>query len=226
MTEIEDSEAADSKVPRWLIVVLLMIGTLVGVGLSAAVTVYGGIPHAYDRFGVVGVPGRQVIELPAGRVMLDRADNVYKCWDNTNHTKNPGLYKAPEGMTVRVVPMSGESRPLAITKVPGWIYSSKSGCRGHRPLGRIETPAAGKYLVETSDDKHGGFSEPPDRSGAMTKNSTSGPGIAFGPAPLATFGSPILSGLMVLVLAESLVWVPVLLWRRRGAIRSRIRLRR
>lgn len=223
MTDLEPSDTAGTKVPRWMIVLGLIFGSLVGVVAGVLVGYEGGIPHAYDRFGVVAVPGRQVLTLPAGRVMLDHADDVYKCWDNTNHTKNPNILKAPTGMAVRVMPTSGSARPLAVTKIPQWLYQGHSGCRGHVPFGRIDTPAAGKYLVETSDDENHGFSGRPDRSGAMTTASTSGTGIAFGPLPWAPFGSPILSGLLVFALVEALVWVPWWVWRRRAADRLNAR---
>jgi hypothetical protein len=191
---------ADTTFLRWLGVAGAVGTLLLFVMLGWTAMQYGGVPHAYHRYGIVAVPGRQTLELPAGRVMLDHADDVDGCWDNTNHIKNASIYGAPQGLAVRITPLNGGS-PLVVTRVPAWLYMGITNCRGHEPFGRIDTPAAGRYLVETTDSAHGGFTGPPQIRGSMTPKSTHGPGIAFGPRPWAPFGSPLLAGVAVVAFA-------------------------
>lgn len=214
------------KLERWLTVAGLGLGLLVSGGLGVAAASYGGIPHDHDRFGVVAVPGRQVLELPSGRVMIDRVDDVYECWDNTNHVKNAGLNRAPDGMVIRVVSVRDDLKPLPITAVSPSLYLSERGCRGHTPFGRIDVPHAGQYLVESADSESGSFTGAPDLSGAMTTTSTEGPGFAFGPAPWALLGSPLLAGLTIAILVLAgeafLAAAGILIWSD-GSFQSRWR---
>lgn len=200
---------------------ILVVGALLALLLGYSVYTYGGIPHDHDRYGVVAVPGRQVLVLPAGQVMLDHSSDVRSCRDGTNHSKNPTLQSAPDGMAVRIVAMSGELVSLPVTSVPTWLYESKSKCRGHEPFGRIDVPSAGRYLVETTDSMHGGYAAPPDRRGPLTSAPKSGPGIAFGAAPWAPFEMPVLSGLIAGAIVFGLATTPVWFLRfariRRGA---------
>jgi hypothetical protein len=137
--------------------------------------------------------------------MIDRVDDVYQCWDNTNHVKNANLNEPPAGMRVRVVSTGDSPRLLPITAVSPSLYLSETGCRGHEPFGRIDVPKAGRYLVQSVDDASGPFGRLDDFTATTTARSTTGPGFAFGPAPLAPFGSPVLGGITVgiLVLASA-----------------------
>lgn len=209
-------EQIPARFQRLFMAAGLATGVLVALALGVGVGLYGGIPHAYDRFGVVGVPGRQVLTLPSGRVMIDRVDDVYLCWDNTNHTKNPGLNQAPDGMAIRVTSADANRAPIKLTPVSHSLYEGHTGCRGHHPYGRIDLPKAGRYLVQTGDKQSGGFAASAEIPAASTQSSTSGPGFAFGPAPFAPFGSPLLAAILATILvfgAETwLAAVGFLIW--------------
>lgn len=189
---------------RWLRFVGLIGGTLLGVVLGFGTFLYGGIPHGYDSYGIVAVPDRKVLDLPEGRVMLDHADDVEGCWNNTSHIENASIYEAPKGLAVKVSAVA-DGTVLPVTPVPRWLYSNITNCRGHEPFGHIEVPKAGRYVVETADAEHDGLS---------TK-ATSATGIALGPKPWAPFGSPVLAGLAVAVIAIGLMVVPSWVRRRR-----------
>ena len=210
------AEQSSGGFPRWVVLFYSAIALLVAVGLGVAAASYGGIPHDHDRFGVVPVPGQQILELPAGRVMIDRVDDVYGCWNNTSHVKNANLNQAPPGMAMRVVSTDVGHHVLAMTAVSPSLYQSQMGCRGHEPFGRIDVPKAGRYLVQSVDDASGPYGPLDDPSGAAAVPSTTGPGFAFGPAPLAPFGSPLLGGIavgiLVLVAAALLGAVGFLIW--------------
>src|SRR5262245_10948752 len=107
---------------RWWVAVGWIGWAALCVLMGWGVVIYGGVPHGFDRYGVVPIPGRQVIELPAGTVTIDHADDVEGCWDNTHHIPNASIYNLPRGTQVRVVPMNGAPRPARFERVPDWLY--------------------------------------------------------------------------------------------------------
>ena len=117
------------------------IGVVVSGIVAAGAGRDGGLPHSYDKYGVVSITGTAVVELPDGRVMLDHANSVSPC-----NSDNSRLNDLPAGTSVRITPVDGGD-PLEITSIPDWLYDFKTNCRGHEPYGRIDVPAAGLYLV-------------------------------------------------------------------------------
>jgi hypothetical protein len=231
----EPAEAAAAQKPHrdpwyqrtdfWLGPFLILLGVLVAGGMGWSWYSYGGWPQDVTRYGVVAVPGRQVLELPKGRVMLEHTDDVYACSHGVGHVKNAGLYALPNGTQIRIVPFDRNTSPLEITRLGG-NHESQTGCRGHNDYGRIDTPAAGRYLVETTNARLGGFTRPPQRHGRMTPSArSSGPGIGFGEKPWTPLDSPllgaILEGLLLIVLFSS----PLFLLRRWPHIQQRLRRR-
>lgn len=191
----------------WLGQFLVVLVSAVFVVLAIAFVQVGGLPHDFDRYGIVGEPGTAVLELPAGRVMLDFVDDVPYCYDDTNHSKNPSIHLAPNGLAVRVVPIGG-GRPLNFTSIPDSLYEGITGCRGHVPFGRIDVPSAGRYSVETTDSATGGFEGAFDTADPESGDSTSGPGIAFGAAPWTPLGSPLFGAVLLALLGIGLSLVP------------------
>jgi hypothetical protein len=180
---------------RWLRIAELVGGTLLALSLGLGTFLYGGVPHGgYDEYGIVPVPGSQVLELPEGLVMLDHADDVEGCWDAISHIENASIFPLPKGLTVRIAAVAGGAE-LAVTPIPRWLYSTIANCRGHEPFGRIDVPEAGTYMVETASSEREGLSE--------------GAGIAFGARPWAPFGSPLFAGIAVAMIAIGLVVFPI-----------------
>jgi hypothetical protein len=202
------AESSDPTYLRWLRIAGLASGTLLGLALGVGAFLYGGIPHGYDNYGIVSVPGRQVLDLPEGRVMLDHADDVEGCWDNVSHIENASIQPAPSWLTVKVASVN-DGTALPVTPIPRWLYSNITNCRGHEPFGRIKIPKAGKYLVETSDAKHSSPGRVLELKTQPTKASAKGTGIAFGPRPWAPFGSPLLAGTAVAMIAIALIVLPI-----------------
>ena len=59
------------------------------------------------------------------------------------------VLSVPPGLTVAVTPAPGGEQ-LAVDDVPSWLFSSTSGDRGHEPLGKVDVPSEGNYLVAAS----------------------------------------------------------------------------
>ena len=128
----------------WVGLLVFAIGVLGSGMVAAGWFAYGGVPHGYDKYGVVAIPGAAVVDLPDGRVMLDHANSVSQCTADSSR-----LNDLPAGTSVRITPADGGD-PLEITSIPDWLYDFSTNCRGHEPYGRIDVPDAGLYLVETT----------------------------------------------------------------------------
>ncbi|MEO6470309.1 MAG: hypothetical protein ABIR57_00670 [Aeromicrobium sp.] len=185
----------------WTVTFGLVIGPGLSVALGVLFYIYGGVPQDFDRYGVVGVPGTAVVGLPEGFVMLDHVDDEYGpdacATTRTTYLATGSIYRAPKGMAVRVVSVEG-GEPLAVTSIPTWIYEKSANCRGHTPWGRIDVPKAGLYKVQTTDTASGGFGNAIDPKVPATGDTARGPGITFGQAPKAPFGSRFLAALLVI----------------------------
>jgi hypothetical protein len=178
----------------------IWLGMVLAFGAGVAWMSVGGIPRGIDRFGVVQVPGRQVVSLPAGKVLMDHYDDVHGCHEGKQTLKNGSIPALPEDTTVRITSDSKQSGPLRVTRRSATAYVGISGCRGHDPFGQIDVPSAGEYLVAISDSAHNASDQPMAHHG---KNSTTGSGISFGYPPWSPLGISVIGA----VLAAALVGV-------------------
>lgn len=174
------------------------LGLLVAVGLAIAWYELGGLPRDHDRYGEVEVPGEGVLALPEGDLRLYFEGHATQAGGSTT------LDDQPPGLEVRVTRAAGGDE-LAVEEVPSWLFSSTTGDRGHEPLGRIEVPRAGEYLVAASDDHSGRLRPPAGGAEAPAEPSSvdSGPAISVGQSPWTPFDSrlagAILFGLVVML---------------------------
>ncbi len=162
---------------------------LLGIAVAYAWSVFGGFPHDADRYGRIGVPGAQTIALPAGRIPLDHDDLMQGGGDTRT------LADAPAGLRVRVTPEGG-GKDLPVASVPGWLFSSSSGDRGHEPFARVDVPEAGRYKIRVRAD---------ERSAAQ---------IVVGASPWTPFGSVTAGAALTFLVVFLVVAVPGLLVRR------------
>jgi hypothetical protein len=182
------------------------VGLLVAVGLAIAWYVLGGLPRDHDRYGEVRVPGEAVFALPEGDVRLYFENHATHSGDSTT------LDDRPPGLEVRVTPAGGGGE-LAVEDVPSWLFSSTSGDRGHEPLGKIDVPSAGEYLVAAGDDASGGL-KPAAAAGAAAPakppSVDSGPAISVGQSPWTPFDSKLAGAILcgvVVMLAVGVLFV-------------------
>ena len=183
------------------------IGLIVAVGLAVAWYELGGFPRDHDRYGEVPVPGQEVLQLPEGDVRLYFENHATHSGDSTT------LDDQPPGLDVRVTP-ADRGGELAVEDVPSWLFSSTSGDRGHEPLGKIDVPRAGEYVVAASDDSSRG-QKPPSGGGSAPRKPPSvdsGPAISVGQSPWTPFDSKlagaILCGVVVMLLVGILFVLP------------------
>ncbi|MFL6091198.1 MAG: hypothetical protein ACJ71Z_13795 [Aeromicrobium sp.] len=193
--------AAALGFPAWL-------GIILGFCAAFAWMMVGGIPRGIDHYGVVPIPGRQVVNLPAGRVLLDHFDDVNHCFDGKNHAKNASIPRVPAGTTVTVTAQSPDSASIPVTRRSDVRYVGITGCRGHDPFGRIDVPRAGPFDVTVKDAEHKAGNEP-----LTTTASTSGPGISFGKPPWTPLGVPLIGAVLAAVVVGVVGWrLAELLW--------------
>jgi hypothetical protein len=140
-----------------------------------------------------------VLALPEGDARLYFENHATRTGDSTT------LDDQPRGLKVRVTPAGGGSE-LAVEDVPGWLFGSTSGDRGHEPLGKIDAPSAGEYLVAASDDRSGRLKAPAAGGAAAPAEPPSvdsGPAISVGQSPWTPFDSKlagaILCGVVVML---------------------------
>ena len=182
------------------------VGLLVAVGLAIAWYVLGGLPRDHDRYGEVKVPGQAVLALPEGDVRLNFENHASQSGDSTT------LDDQPPGLEVRVTPAGGGDE-LAVDDVPSWLFSSTSGDRGHEPLGKIDVPSAGEYLVAAGDDASGELTPAAaTRADAPAKPPSvdSGPAISVGQSPWTPLGSKLAGAILcgvVVMLAVGVLFV-------------------
>jgi hypothetical protein len=168
---------------------LIGLALVVAVGAGVAWYILGGFPRDHDKYGSVSVPGKQVLELPAGDVRVNFEN------DTTGSGDTRSIQDRPEGMTVRIAPQGGGEQPT-VEDVPSWLFSSISGDRGHEPYGKVEIPSAGSYSVQASADAAAG----------------SGPEITLGQRPWSPLDSVLLGAILAGVtvfLAVFLLTLPV-----------------
>jgi hypothetical protein len=174
------------------------LGLLVAVGIGVAWYILGGFPRDHDKYGSVSVPGQQVLELPEGEVRVNFEN------DATGSGDTRSIQDRPQGLAVRILPAAG-GEPIEVKSVPGWLFSSITGDRGHEPFGKVEIPSAGSYRVQLTDDAaHGLDSAAASRPASGTD---SGPEIALGQRPW----SPLDSVLLGATLAGLAVFLAVIL---------------
>jgi hypothetical protein len=182
------------------------VGLLVAVGLAIAWYELGGLPRDHDRYGEVGVPGQAVFALPEGDVRLYFENHATQTGGSTT------LDDQPPGLAVRVT-RAGGSHELAVENVPSWLFSSTSGDRGHEPLGKVDAPSAGEYLVAASDDRSGGPKRPAAGGAAPSAEPPSvdsGPAISVGQSPWTPFDSKLAGAILcgvVVMLAVGVLFV-------------------
>ena len=182
---------------------------VLGAGLAVLIAVtwfqFGGLPRGYDTYGRVSVPGQRVLALPAGEVTLDFENGL-----NLAGTDNASEIHAPPGMVVTVTPVTRPSAPLLVDRVPTWLFESDRQNYGHKPWGRVQIPAAGRYLVETGRDGHS-LPAVPDPARRATAAPFGGPTIAAGEAPWTPLGSPLVGALLCGLLLFAAFCVPHLI---------------
>lgn len=162
------------------------LGLLVAVGIGLAWYMLGGLPGDHDKYGSVSAPGQRVLELPAGDVRLNFEN------DTTGDGDTRRIQDRPPGMTVRVVPTAG-GEAVEVKDVPGWLFLSISGDRGHEPFGKVEIPRPGSYRVQVTDDQSRRFEPAASRPASGT---ASGPEIAVGKRPWSPLDSLLLGAIL------------------------------
>ena len=170
---------------------LIGLGVIIGGLIAYGWTVFGGFPVDADRYGRVDVPGQKVIELPEGIVPFDY-DNVMVGGGETR-----SIMDRPDGLGLTVRPANGDGDELEIESIPGWLFSSSSGDRGHEPFGRADVPRAGRYEVITAGSGGGGS-----------------PQIVVGAAPWNPFGSITAGAALAFLAVFSLCAIPAAIARR------------
>ena len=93
--------------------------------------------------------------------------------------------------------------------MPSWIFSSVSNDRGHEPEAKVDIPAAGDYLVQTTDGATGQF---PAAAGATAAapdppSVDDGPAISVGAKPWAPLGSPLAGGILICLAVLAVVFL-------------------
>jgi hypothetical protein len=187
----EEDEPFYRRASFWAGPFTIGLGLVVAVGLAIAWYELGGLPRDHDRYGEVEVPGQAVFALPAGDVRLNLENHATRSGGSTT------LDDRPPGLEVRVTPAAGGGE-VAVEDVPGWLYSSTSGDRGHEPLGKIDVPKAGEYLVAASDDRSGRPRPPAGGAEAPAKPPSvdSGPAISVGQSPWTPFDSKLAGAIL------------------------------
>lgn len=179
------------------------LALLVAVGIGIAWYILGGFPRDHDQYGSVSVPGQRVLELPKGDVRVNFEN------DNTGSGDTRSIQDRPAGLAVRALPAGGGDQ-IEVKDVPGWLFSSASGDRGHEPFGKVEIPSAGSYRIRvTSDDAQRLDTGVASRSASGTGT---GPEITLGQRPWSPPGSVLLSAILTAVavfLAVLLLTLPV-----------------
>jgi hypothetical protein len=192
----------------WLGPFAWALGLVVAVGLGIAWYVLGGFPRDHDKYGEVPVPGVAALTLPSGDVRLNFENHATHSGDSTT------LDDRPAGLKVQVTPASG-GQPLEVDDVPGWLFSSTSGSRGHEPYGKIDVPSAGPYLVAASADGAPAPSAPaPATQASSTPSVDEGPAISVGQSPWTPGGSKLLGAILCGVAVMALVLALTLPFRR------------
>jgi hypothetical protein len=188
------------------------LGLVLAVALGVAWYVLGGFPRDHDKYGEVRVPGGAVLALPAGDVRLNFENHATHSGDSTT------LDDRPAGLMVRVTPTTGGA-PLPIDDVPGWLFSSTSGSRGHEPYGKIDVPRAGNYFVAASDDSVTTVLEVKPKPGDLHASPQlptvdEGPAISVGQSPWTPGDSKLLGAILCGVAVMALVLLFTLPFRR------------
>jgi hypothetical protein len=197
----DDESSSDpwyASVSFWTGPFTLGVGLVVAVGLGIAWYILGGFPRDHDKYGTVSVPGQQVLELPVGDVRVNFEN------DTTGSGDTRSIRDRPHGLAVRILPADG-GEEIAVIDVPGWLFSSIRGDRGHEPFGKVEIPSAGSYRIQVTDDDSPGFEFAAASRFASAPGS--GPDIALGQRPW----SPLDSVLLGAILAGLAVFLTVLL---------------
>jgi hypothetical protein len=188
------------------------LGLLLAVGLGVAWYVIGGFPRDHDKYGEVRVPGGAVLALPAGDVRLNFENHATHSGDSTT------LDDRPAGLTVRVTPTTGGA-PLPIDDVPGWLFSSTSGSRGHEPYGKVDVPRAGNYFVTAFDDSVTTVPKVEPKPGDLHPSPQlpsvdEGPAISVGQSPWTPGDSKLLGAILCGVAVMAVVLLFTLPFRR------------
>jgi hypothetical protein len=140
------------------------------------------------------VPGQQILQLPEG---TSRSPSTTT--PPAAATPRKSIRDRPEGLAVRVSPAAGGEQ-LEVKHVPGWLFSSITGDRGHEPFGEVEVPGAGSYQIRVTDDDANALDYPAAASRPASK-ADSGQEITIGQRPWSPLGSvaldAILAGLAV-----------------------------
>jgi hypothetical protein len=171
---------------------MLLLGVLVGGALAVAWYILGGFPRDHDKYGEVPVPGTAVIALPEGDVRLNFENSAHRSGDSTT------LDDQPPGLTVGVTPAPGGEQ-LEVDDVPSWLFSSTSGDRGHEPLGKIDVPSEGNYLVAAGADGEPAPAPPKLATVGESPKIDSGAAVSFGASPWSPLDSKFLGAVCVFV---------------------------
>ena len=177
----------------WLGPFSIAICLLVAVGLAIAWYILGGFPRDHDEYGEVAVPGEAVLELPEGDVRLNFENHATHSGDSTS------LDDQPPGLEVSVAPADGGDA-LEVEDVPSWLFSSTSGNRGHEPLGKVDVPSAGDYVVTATAG--GGKPKQPagggNQGGAAGEPTSidAGPAISVGQSPWTPLDSRLAGAIL------------------------------
>ena len=163
----------------------LGLGLLIAVGIGLVWYILGGFPRDHDSYGSIPVPGQQILALPAGDVRINFEN------DTTGGGNTKSIQDRPEGMRVQVLPAAG-GEAIEVKEVPGWLFTSISGDRGHEPFGKVEIPRPGSYRVQVAEDQSHRF-EPASLPASVTD---SGPEITLGERPWSPLDSILLSAIL------------------------------
>ena len=122
------------------------IPVTLGLALALAWYFIGGAPFSdHDEHGKVSVPGQEALELPDGE--------VYLYFEESGLASENDSADAPDDLEVFV----GETRKgerLEVEDVSG-LFSSQTNDTGWEPVGKIELPSAGIYVVAARGDASG-----------------------------------------------------------------------
>lgn len=168
---------------------MIGLGVVLGAVVAYGWTVFGGFARDADRYGRIDAPGAKTVTLPAGRIPLDHDDLMQGGGDTRS------LADAPAGLRVRVTPKGG-GKDLPVASVPGWLFTSSSGDRGHEPFARVDVPESGRYTVRVRADE-----------GSTAR-------IVVGASPWTPFGSVAAGAALAFLVVPPVVAIPGLLARR------------
>jgi hypothetical protein len=143
-------------------------------GLILALAWYfiGGAPFtSHDEHGKVSIPGAQALELPAGE--------VYMYFEESGLASENDSADAPDNLEFAVAETK-KGEPLEVEDVPS-LFSSQVNSKGWEPIGKVDLPTAGLYIVSAGGD-----------AGASLQ-----PFLTVGNPPWDPFDNPIVGTLVI-----------------------------